>query len=125
MDAILEILAEALLVGLGYFISLYLLIRVNYFPTTKKSGFIKLFIVLLLCIFQGGCNHIFANFIERDRQLEEGNILALICLVVLFLLALIKVYKKPESKIEKWPLLLLFSIVSVFIVIYIFGFFFS
>ena len=121
----MEFLLGAIVVGFGYYISLYLLIKLNYFPTTTKAGFFKLGIVILLCSSQGGCNFVAANFIEKDRMLEGLNFQALFYFSVLVILAFIKIKNYPEKKFEKWPKRLFLTLLASFLFVLLLAFFFS
>jgi hypothetical protein len=121
----MEFLAGAAFVGLGYYISLYLIIRLNYFPTTTKSGFIKLTIVIILCSLQGSCNFMMANFIEKDYTLEGLNYQALVYFSVLVVLAFIKVKNHPDLKVKNWQKRLFITLLSSFLFMLSLAYFFS
>jgi len=121
----MEFLVGVALVGLGYYISLYLLIKLNYFPTTTKSGFIKLTIVIGLCAIQGSCNFMMANFIERDRTLEGLNFQAIFYFTIFVVLAFIKIKKYPALKVDNWPKKLFFTLLSSFLFVLVLAYFFS
>lgn len=121
----MEYLLGAIIVGFGYYISLYLLIKLNYFPTTTKSGFIKLAIIFLLCSLQGGCNFVAANFIERNPTLEGLNFQVLFYLSILTVLAFVKIKNKPSEKFSNWPKRLFITLLGSFLFVLLLAYFFS